>query len=231
MKNYRLSVFFIALALCFAAGVSAQDWAGLGIYQAENVKLAPPEKGENRVVFMGNSITEFWLKLHPEFFAGKPYVDRGISGQTSPQMLLRFRQDVVELKPSIVIILAGVNDIAGNTGPSTLEMIMNNIISMAQLAKANHITPILCSVLPANDFWWNPGTEPADKIISLNKMIKQYADENGIIYVDYFTPMVDDQKGLKKEYSDDGVHPNVAGYQLMEPLAEEAIAKAATINR
>jgi lysophospholipase L1-like esterase len=231
MKTFKLSIFFVAIALCLTVRVTAQDWAGLGTYQAENAKLAPPVKGENRVVFMGNSITEFWAKLHPEFFAGKPYVDRGISGQTSPQMLLRFRQDVVDLKPAAVIILAGINDIAGNTGPSTLEMIMNNIISMAQLAKANHITPILCSVLPANDFPWNPGTEPADKVITLNKMIRQYADENGIIYVDYFTPMVDDKKGLKAEYSDDGVHPNVAGYQVMEPLAEKAIEKAVKMNR
>lgn len=204
----------------------AQDWPGLSRYRDENAKLGLPAPGEKRVVFMGNSITEAWKEIHPAFFTGKPYFDRGISGQTSPQMLLRFRADVIALKPSVVLIMAGINDIAGNTGPSTLEMIEDNIVSMAQLAVANGIQPILCSVLPAFDFPWNPGTNPSDKIIALNLFIRKYSEKNGIIYLDYYSAMVDPRPGLKAEYTEDGVHPNLAGYQVMEPLAEAAVAKA-----
>lgn len=202
------------------------DWAGLNRFRDENAKLGLPAANENRVVFMGNSITEAWETICPDFFAGKPYFDRGISGQTSPQMLLRFKADVINLKPAVVLIMAGINDIAGNTGPSTLEMIEDNIISMAQLAKANAIKTILCSVMPAYDFPWNPGSMPAEKIVALNKLIRNYAEKNGIIYLDYYSSVVDSRKGLKAEYSEDGVHPNVAGYKVMEPLAETAIAKA-----
>ncbi|MCX6225781.1 MAG: SGNH/GDSL hydrolase family protein [Bacteroidia bacterium] len=202
------------------------DWAGLNRFRDENAKLGLPAIGENRVVFMGNSITEAWETISPDFFAGKPYIDRGISGQTSPQMLLRFRADVIDLKPAVVLIMAGINDIAGNTGPSTLEMIEDNIISMAELAKANGIKPVLCSVMPAYDFPWNRGSKPAEKIVALNKLIRNYAEKNGIIYLDYYSSTVDSRKGLKSEYSEDGVHPNVAGYKVMAPLAEAAIAKA-----
>jgi len=204
---------------------SAQDWPNLNKYQTENAALQPLESGQKRIVFMGDSITEFWSKLCPDFFTGKPYINRGISGQTTPQMLIRFRPDVIALKPSIVILLAGANDIAENTGPSTLEMITDNIISMTELAKANHIKVILCSVLPATDFWWKQGLQPAEKIVTLNKNIKKYADANGILYVDYYSAMVNDHKGLKAAYSDDGVHPNKTGYEVMNPLAEKAIAK------
>jgi len=204
----------------------AQDWANLGRFKDENTKLGLPSAGENRVVFMGNSITEGWTNLSPGFFKGKPYINRGISGQTTPQMLIRFRPDVINLQPAVVVILAGTNDIAGNTGPSTLEMIAGNIFSMAELAKANGIKVVLSSVLPAYDYPWKPGLDPAEKIIALNKMIKRYAVEKGIIYLDYFSAMADARKGLKAEYSSDGVHPNEAGYRVMEPLAEEAIAKA-----
>lgn len=202
--------------------IQAQDWANLNKYQNENTTLKPLEPGQKRIVFMGDSITEFWPFL--EFFAGKPYVNRGISGQTTPQMLIRFRPDVIALKPAVVIILAGINDIAGNTGPSTPEMIMNNIFSMAELAKANHIMVILCSVLPAFDFDWKKGMKPAEKVMTLNKMIKQYADAHGILYLDYYSAMANDQKGLKAEYSEDGVHPNKTGYEVMTPLVEKAIA-------
>ncbi|MBX9807072.1 MAG: acylhydrolase, partial [Flavobacteriaceae bacterium] len=140
-------------------------------------------------------------------------------------MLIRFRPDVIALKPSLVIIMAGINDIAGNTGPSTLEMITNNLFSMAELAKANHIKVILCSVLPAYDFPWNNGSFPAEKIITLNAMIKKYADANGILYLDYYSAMVNDQKGLNSAYSGDGVHPNKTGYEVMNPLVEKAISK------
>jgi lysophospholipase L1-like esterase len=198
-----------------------QDWPYLN--KKENAAIDDLESGENRIVFMGDSITEFWYKVHPEFFRGKSYINRGISGQTSPQMLLRFRADVIDLKPTIVVLLAGGNDIAGNTGPSTLEMIQNNIFSMVELAKSHHIKVILCSVLPANYFYWSPKTRPADAIISLNTSMKRYATANNIPYVDYYPAMADAEKGLPLTYSDDGVHPNKAGYQVMEPLVENTI--------
>jgi len=205
--------------------IQMQDWPYLKKYQKENSKLPDLTSGQNRIVFMGDSITEFWSALCPEFFAEKPYINRGISGQTSPQMLVRFRADVIALKPKIVVILAGANDIAGNTGPSTLEMITDNIFSMAELAKAHQIKVILCSVLPAYDFHWKPGSFPAEKIIQLNKMIKEYADANEILYLDYYSALVDERKGLKAAYADDGVHPNKAGYEVMGPLVEKAIAE------
>lgn len=202
------------------------DWPNLACFRDANAKLGLPKDGENRVVFMGNSITIGWIEMCPEFFAGKPYVDRGISGQTTPQMLVRFRQDVIDLKPQVVVILAGVNDIAGNTGPSTLEMIEGNIASMVEIAQANRIKVVLSSVLPAYDFPWNPGAYPAEKIASLNSWLKKYAASQGIVYLDYYSAMVDDRKGLKSEYTYDGVHPNIAGYKIMEPLVEKAISEA-----
>ena len=205
---------------------NAQDWANLGRFRDENAKIVAPVYGETRVVFMGNSITEGWGNLLPEFFKGKPYINRGISGQTTPQMLIRFRPDVINLQPAVVVILAGTNDIAGNTGPSTLEMIADNIFSMAELAKANGIKVVLCSVLPAFDYPWKPGLEPAKKIATLNEMIKAYADKNDMVYLDYFSAMANKQKGLMAEFTYDGVHPNKAGYMMMAPLAEKAIAEA-----
>lgn len=203
----------------------AQDWANLKRYQKENADLALVES-EPRVVFMGNSITEGWLALRPEFFADKNYVNRGISGQTTPQMLLRFQQDVIALKPSVVVILAGINDIAGNTGPSSLDMIQDNIASMAQLAQTNNIQVVLCTVLPAFDFPWRPGLEPANKVVALNTWLMAYAKNQGHTFVDYFTAMSDDRPGLKQELGDDGVHPNAAGYAIMEPLVENGIDTA-----
>ena len=203
----------------------AQDWANLNRYKLENQNLGG-RKGEVRVVFMGNSITEAWSIFDSGFFSGRLYINRGISGQTTPQMLVRFRQDVIHLKPAVVVILAGTNDIAGKTGPSTLEMIIDNIVSMAELAECNGIKVVLSSVLPAIDYPWKPGLYPADKIAALNEMIKLYAKTKGFVYLDYYSSMVDDKKGLKSMYTYDGVHPNKAGYKLMEPLAEEAIAKA-----
>lgn len=220
------SAIGIFLLVLLASQISfAQDWPNLGRFKNDNANLSVTSTGEKRVVFMGNSITEGWIKIHPEFFAGKAYVNRGISGQTTPQMLLRFRADVIKLRPKVVLILAGTNDIAGNTGPSTLGMIEDNIISMTQLAKANGIKVILCSVLPAFDYPWKPGLEPAEKIVKLNKMIKEYAAKSGSLYLDYYSSLVDERKGLKAEYSKDGVHPNAEGYSVMEPLAEKAIAK------
>jgi lysophospholipase L1-like esterase len=201
------------------------DWPNLKRFQDENAKAGLTAQGENRVVFMGNSITIGWSHLNPDFFKGKPYINRGISGQTTPQMLIRFRQDVVNLKPKVVVINAGINDIAGNTGISTLEMIEDNLSSMCEIARANSITVILASVIPAYDFPWRKGLQPAEKVIELNKWIKDYTEKNGLIYLDYFSSMVDAQNGLKEELTTDGVHPNLAGYKIMEPLVEKAIAK------
>lgn len=202
------------------------DWANLARFREDNLKAGLPEKGENRIVFMGNSITEGWGYTMPDFFKGKPYVNRGISGQTTPQMLIRFRPDVVDLKPAVVVILAGINDIAGNTGPSTQKMIQDNLASMVEIAKTNGIKVVLSSVLPAWDFPWKPGMQPAEKVTALNTWIESYALANGCIYLDYFSPMADDRHGLKAEYTFDGVHPNLAGYQVMAPLAETAIQQA-----
>jgi len=221
MKNTKSIYFILLLSIFMGQNMQAQDWANLNKYQNENATLKPVEAGQKRIVFMGDSITEFWS----DFFPGKPYINRGISGQTTPQMLIRFRADVIALEPAVVVIMAGVNDIAENTGPSTLEMITDNIFSMAELAKANHIKVILCSVLPAFDFPWKTGLLPAEKIVNLNKMIRKYADANGVLYLDYYSAMVNEQKGLKAAYSEDGVHPNKEGYQVMNPLVEQAITK------
>ena len=202
------------------------DWANLQKYRDANAKLSPPVKNENRVVFLGNSITEGWARYFDTMFPGKPYIGRGIGGQTTPQMVLRFRQDVIALKPKVVVILAGTNDIAGNTGPSTLEMIEDNIASMAELAKANGIRVVLSSVLPVWDYPWKPGLEPAPKIIALNKWMKDYAREHRAVYLDYHSAMADARGGMRSELASDGVHPNEAGYRLMAPLAEQAIQRA-----
>ena len=202
------------------------DWPYLERYRAENAALGPPKPGEKRVVFLGNSITEGWAKYFPTMFAGKPYIGRGIGGQTTPQLLVRFRQDVIALRPAVVVILAGTNDIAGNTGPSTLEMIEDNLASMAELAKANGIQVVLSSILPVSDYPWRPGLEPAQKIVAVNAWMKQYAAEHGAVYLDYHTPMADERQGMKADLASDGVHPNEAGYRLMAPLAEQAIARA-----
>lgn len=225
MKIFNLMILIILFLLFMDQSIQAQinDWANLNRYKEENLKIGLPDAGENRIVFIGNSITEGWKTLNPAFFSNSGYINRGISGQTTPQMLVRFRPDVVNLKPKVVVILAGTNDIAGNTGPSTLEMIEDNIKSMIEIANANNIKVIVCSVLPVFDYPWKPGLNPAQKIIDLNNWIKEYAFKNNIVYVDYFTPMADERNGLKKEYSEDGVHPNLAGYKLMEPLVVKAI--------
>ncbi|MFS4492031.1 SGNH/GDSL hydrolase family protein [Maribacter sp. 2308TA10-17] len=226
MKKIKVLMIGMLTALGLTNGLKAQDWPNLAQFQKANAALEAPKEGEDRVVFMGNSITIGWLNARPEFFEGKPWVNRGISGQTTPQMLVRFRQDVIALQPKVVVILAGTNDIAGNTGPSTLEMIADNIKGMAELAHANGIKVILSSTLPAYDYPWKPGLEPALKIIALNKMMKDYCNEKGHIYLDYFSAMVDDRNGLPKKYASDEVHPTKEGYAVMEPLVEAAIAQA-----
>jgi len=177
---------------------------------------------------MGNSITQGWAPLFDSLFPGKPYVGRGISGQTTPQMLVRFRQDVIALKPQVVVILGGTNDIAGNTGPSTLEMIEDNLASMTELARANGIRVVLVSVLPAADYPWKRGIEPAPKIIALNAWLKHYAASAGAVYLDLHSAMDDGRGGMRPELSGDGVHPNAVGYALMAKLTAPAIERALT---
>ncbi|MEZ4972080.1 MAG: SGNH/GDSL hydrolase family protein [Cyclobacteriaceae bacterium] len=221
-----MRLFILVMFVMSAEFTFGQDWPNLTKFKEANDKLGAPAKGEKRVVFMGNSITEGWKDHQPEFFNNKSFINRGIGGQTTPQMLIRFRQDVVNLKPRAVVILAGTNDIAGNTGPSSLEMIYDNIVSMAEIAKANEIEAIISSVLPAFDYSWKPGLDPATKIPALNKMLSDYAAEKGLIYLDYFSAMTDGNNGLRKELTYDGVHPNRAGYEVMAPLAQKAIDKA-----
>ncbi|TDO24866.1 GDSL-type esterase/lipase family protein [Pedobacter duraquae] len=202
------------------------DWANLSKYQKENTALGEPKQGEKRVVFLGSSVFEFWKQKDPGYFAGKAYVDRGIAGQISPQLLLRFRADVIDIKAKAVIILAGSNDIAANTGHITNERIMDNIKSMVELAKANQIKVILCAYLPIIDYPWRKGLEPADKIIALNKLIRAYATQEKLVLLDYFTPFVNEVNGQKEELTVDGVHPNLKGYKIMEAITDQAIAKA-----
>ena len=198
------------------------DWANLNHYKDSNLKLELPLLEENRIVFMGDSITEQWAEIVPEFFSENKYINRGIGGQTTSQMLLRFRNDVIKLKPAIVHLLAGTNDIAGNTGPVTLDMILDNIISMVELAQVNNIKVVLASVLPAYDYPWAEGLKPAEKIIELNSMIKEYADKNNLLYIDYHTPMANERNGMKDEYTTDGVHVTELGYRkVMIPLAKK----------
>ena len=206
-----------------------RDWANLARYREANTKLAPAEKREKRVVFMGDSITDMWVEPRfGGFFPGKPYVDRGISGQTTPQMLIRFRPDVIALGPKAIVILAGTNDLAGNTGPMSLEEIEGNLASMAELARSNGIRVVLASVLPVSNYGPTDMRErrAPEKILELNAWIKKYAADKGHVYLDYFSATVDERGLLKKEFSEDGLHPNAAGYAVMAPLAEKAIEAA-----
>jgi len=223
--------FFLAAAAFAQAPSSAdrvlRDWPNLARYREENARVQPPQPGENRVVFMGDSITDGWGRRYGKFFPGKPYINRGISGQTTPQMLIRFRHDVIAHGPKAVVILAGTNDIAGNTGPVTLEEIEANLASMADLARAHSIKVILASVMPvSDDIKPQTARRPPGKIRALNEWIKAYAARNGHAYLDYYAAMADGRQMLKQELTYDGLHPNDAGYELILPLAEKAIAAA-----
>lgn len=234
MKHY----FLIALvALCACNNVDKQakppaqkedlsdDWAALSKYKKENAALPALAAGEKRVVFLGSSTFEYWKQKNPKYFSNHSYIDRGISGQISPQLLVRFRQDVIELKPAAVIILAGSNDIAGNKGHVTNEGIMEHIKSMSELARLHDIKVILCKYLPIYEYPWNKSVKPAEKIVDLNNRIEAYAKENHFTVLDYWTPLVDKRKGQRAGLTVDGVHPNLAGYKIMEAATDEAIRK------
>ncbi len=203
------------------------DYGNTARYAAEDAKVLPPAAGEDRVVFMGDSITDAWGRGVGVFFPGKPYINRGIGGQVTPQMLLRFHQDVIALKPKVVVILAGTNDIGGNVGPMTLEATEDYFLSMIDVARANNIRVVLSSVMPVCDYF-KPQTaqRPPERILALNRWLKDYAETNNCVYLDYFSAMVDDKGMFRKELTYDGLHPNAAGYEVMTPLAEKAIAQA-----
>lgn len=252
----KQTLFYFLISMCLVAGLYGQspsptpldaeaekrradglqtrfnNYANYGRYREANSKFAPPAKGEDRVVFMGDSITDGW-KL-AEYFPGKPYVNRGISGQTTSQMLLRFRPDVIDLKPKVVVILAGTNDISGNTGPMTPAAIQGNLVSMVELAHASGIRVVLASVMPVSDYNKNAQGDqiiqtvrrPPTQIIELNNWIKNFAAERKLVYLDYFSAMVDDKGFLKPEIANDGLHPNAKGYEMIKPLAENAISTA-----
>jgi acyl-CoA thioesterase-1 len=241
MSLTSFSFYAAALSLLMSAAALAQtaptpapaahpapcvipDWPNLQRYHDADVATAPPAANENRVVFMGDSITDAW-KLDASF-PGKPYLNRGISGQTTSQMVVRFRPDVLDLHPKVVVILAGINDIAENTGPISLEAIEGNFESMVDLAQQNGIRVVLSSVLPASNLPWRPAINPVDKVAQLNAWLKDLASKRGLVYLDYFTAMNDGHSGMKIAYQHDAVHPNTAGYAVMAPLAEQAITAA-----
>jgi lysophospholipase L1-like esterase len=213
--------------------IYTDDFGQLARYRETNAALAPPTPGESRIVFLGDSITDYW-KL-PDYFPGKPYINRGVDGQTTPEMLVRFRQDVIDLHPKVVVILAGTNDIAGVTGRSSNEDIEANYASMAELARAHHIGVVFASVLPVHNYTHDAeesfALRPSDRILALNKWLKDYCAKNGFVYLDYFSSLVDERGMLKRDLADDGLHPTDAGYKIMASLAEKAIQKALAENR
>ena len=212
----------------WAQKTGPQDWPDLARYRADNEAQPPAAPDVQRVVFFGDSITDAWGRSETTgvFFPGKPYVNRGISGQTTPQMLVRFQQDVVHLHPAAVVILAGTNDIAGNTGPSTQQMIEDNYTSMAEIAKQNGIKVVFASITPAFAYPWKPGIQPVERIRQLNKWLQDFCSANGCVYLDYYSSMADAQGAMLPGLSSDGVHPTAKGYAVMAPLAEHAIAQA-----
>ena len=229
----RPAVLVAAVSLLIAglAGVTARaeappdDWAQLLHYRDENQRLPPPGAGRPRVIFLGDSITQSW-NLADLGLTRLEVINRGISGQTTPQMLVRFRQDVVDLRPAVVHILAGTNDFAENTGPTTLDAIEDNIRSMVEIAEANHIRVALASVLPTVDYPWRRGLQPAPRIVALNDWVRAYATRHGLVYVDYYSALVDARGAFRAELADDGVHPNPAGYAAMKPIARESLRRA-----
>lgn len=213
--------------------IYTDDFGQLARYREADAALAPPASGEKRVVFLGDSITDYW-KL-PDYFPGKSYINRGVDGQTTREMLVRFRQDVIDLHPEVVVMLAGTNDIAGVTGPTSDADIEANYASMAELARAHRIRMVFASVLPVHNYTLDAqepfALRPRDRILALNKWLKDYCAKNRLVYLDYFSALVDERGMLKRALADDGLHPNGAGYKIMAPLAEKAIQKALVENR
>ncbi|MEO6818468.1 MAG: SGNH/GDSL hydrolase family protein [Ginsengibacter sp.] len=220
-----LLLFAATCFLMMKAEAQKGDWAAFGRYEKSNEVVKQLPQSKRQVVFMGNSITDMWIQSDSTFFISNNYIDRGIGGQTTSQMLVRFRKDVIDLHPQAVIILAGTNDIAGNTGEISLDNILGNIASMAELAKVHHIKVLLCSITPAFDYPWQKGLQPNIKIPVLNKMIEEFAKANDFAYVDYFSALNDGNNGMKKELATDGVHPTLEGYKIMEAIAIKAISK------
>ena len=221
VKQFFLGVLISLIGL----QLQAQEWANVAKFQKDNSKIIS-QNIPVQVVFIGNSITEGWPLADSTFFKTIGFVNRGIGGQTTPQMLLRFKQDVIALKPKVVVILAGTNDIAENTGPTSINEIYGHIESMATLAENAGINVILCSVLPVYDYPWKPGLEPAEKIEALNELLVMLSIEKGYEYADYFSAMANEQKGLKKDLGNDGVHPNLKGYNIMKTIVLKALVKA-----
>lgn len=232
MKKFNVLICFLVISI-MTSSVIAQNkideswinWTNFKKYANQNMEAKSKQKGEIRVVFLGNSIFEGWSSARPEFFKDKSYFNRGISGQVTAQMLLRFQEDVVNLHPDVLVLKAGINDIAENAGPYDQQKTLNNIKSIVQLAKASKIKVVLCSVLPANRFVWRPALTPADKVIDLNAALREIAKLENVLYLDLYSAVVDDQKGMKAIYANDGVHPTVEGYKVLEPLVEEAIKR------
>ncbi|MBE6240364.1 MAG: acylhydrolase [Bacteroidales bacterium] len=216
MRKFILSLFFTLSSICL---VSAQDWAKFGRYEKSNSEVTQKPKA----VFMGDSITDGWATKDPDFFSDNNFIGRGISGQTTSHMLVRFQRDVVDLAPKYVLILAGTNDIAKNNGDITLANVLGNIKSMCEIAKANKIKPVICSVLPADRFGWRPGVKPAEEIVKLNKMLKEYADSQKIMYIDYYSVLADENGGLPAKHASDGVHPNLSCYKIMEQIVLDTL--------
>ena len=225
MKKTLLILSFFIFHFSTLSAQPSHDWAKFGTYAAKNAKLKAQQTPVS-VVFYGNSITQIWDEIHPEFFTTNGFVGRGIGGQTSSELLVRFRQDVIDLHPKTVVILCGTNDIAQNNGIIAPEHILGNIISMCELAQVNNIRPILCSLLPARSFYWHPTiTDVPQKIHALNELIRAYAEQHDIIYVDYYSAMVDTDGSLKPGLTDDEVHPTLAGYAVMEPIILQVLAE------
>lgn len=217
----KIRRFFCLFGLCVLTTMAYSDsWAQYERYQALNDTV----QSRPRAVLLGNSITDFWITTHPDFFARNSFIDRGIGGQVSSQMLARFRADVLDLHPDMVIILAGTNDIAQNNGPIDLDYILDNVQSMCELAVYHHIRPVICSVLPASRFGWREELRPAEVIRQFNSLLRSYAQSQGFLFVDYYSAMVDADGGLLPAYSDDGVHPNAAGYTVMEQVLTTALS-------
>lgn len=216
MRKFILSLFFTLSSICL---VSAQDWANFGRYEKSNSEVTQKPKA----VFMGDSITDGWATKDPDFFSDNNFIGRGISGQTTSHMLVRFQRDVVDLAPKYVLILAGTNDIAKNNGDITLANVLGNIKSMCEIAKANKIKPVICSVLPADRFGWRPGLTPAKDIVRLNEMLKAYADSQKIMYIDYYSVLADENGGLPAKHASDGVHPNLSCYKIMEQIVLDTL--------